>query len=166
MPNRCVDFQFLAEPTHVNFGGKVHGGMMMKWMDQAGYACAVGWSGAYCVTVSVGAIRFQKPILVGQIVHLHAQVVHTGISSIHVFVSADATDPKTALQCETNHCMISFVATDETGKIIPAPKWQPQTANDMLLERYAIAMKSLSIQAEEMLNFRDASLCLSKWSTN
>ena len=67
MPNRCVDFQFLAEPTHVNFGGKVHGGMMMKWMDQAGYACAVGWTGAYCVTVSVGAIRFQKPILVGQL---------------------------------------------------------------------------------------------------
>jgi acyl-CoA hydrolase len=154
MPNRSVDFQFLAEPTHVNFGGKVHGGMMMKWMDQAGYACAVGWSGAYCVTVSVGAIRFSRPILVGQLVHLKAQVVHTGQTSIHVFVSADATDPKTSAQRETNHCMISFVATDEAGHIIQAPQWQPVTENDKLLERYAIAMKQLSIQAEQMLNER------------
>ncbi len=42
---REVTFRFLAEPTDVNFGGKVHGGMVMKWIDQAGYACAVGWSG-------------------------------------------------------------------------------------------------------------------------
>jgi len=32
--------------------------MVMKWIDQAGYACAVGWSGKYCVTVAVGGIRF------------------------------------------------------------------------------------------------------------
>ncbi len=45
-----IEFRFLAEPIHVNFGGKVHGGMVMKWMDQAGYACAAAWSGKYCVT--------------------------------------------------------------------------------------------------------------------
>jgi len=48
---RAVEFRFLAEPTHVNFGGKVHGGMVMKWIDQVAYACAAGWSGLYCVTV-------------------------------------------------------------------------------------------------------------------
>ena len=53
-----VTFRFLAQPTDVNFGGKVHGGMAMKWIDQAGYACAVGWSGAYCVTASVSGIQF------------------------------------------------------------------------------------------------------------
>ena len=42
-----VTFRFLAQPTDVNFGGKVHGGMAMKWIDQAGYACVVGWSGMY-----------------------------------------------------------------------------------------------------------------------
>ena len=50
--------RFLAEPTDMNFGGKVHGGAVMKWIDQAGYACAVGWSGHYCVTLYVGGIRF------------------------------------------------------------------------------------------------------------
>ena len=56
-----VTFRFLAQPTDVNFGGKVHGGMAMKWIDQAGYACAVGWSSAYCVTASVSGIRFVAP---------------------------------------------------------------------------------------------------------
>ena len=42
MPNRELTLQFLAEPSDVNFGGKVHGGMVMKWIDQAGYACAAG----------------------------------------------------------------------------------------------------------------------------
>ena len=46
--------RFLAEPTDVNYGGKVHGGVVMKWIDQAGYAAAVGWSGTYSVTVAVG----------------------------------------------------------------------------------------------------------------
>ena len=44
MPSSKVVFRFLAEPTDVNFGGKVHGGAVMKWIDQAGYACAAGWS--------------------------------------------------------------------------------------------------------------------------
>ena len=54
----ALSMRFLAEPTDVNFGGKVHGGIVMKWIDQAGYAAAVGWSGKYSVTVAVGGIRF------------------------------------------------------------------------------------------------------------
>jgi acyl-CoA hydrolase len=151
MPNRSVDFQFLAEPTDVNFGGKVHGGMMMKWMDQAGYACAVGWSGQYCMTVSVGAIRFRNPVLVGQLVHLHAKVVHTGNSSIHVFITVEALDPKTQTPRETNHCIITFVAVDDAGERIKVPTWSPDTADDYLLEEYAIRMKFFSTEAEELL---------------
>ena len=54
MKKNSVTFRFLSEPADVNFGGKVHGGAVMKWIDQAGYTCAVGWSGRYCVTVYVG----------------------------------------------------------------------------------------------------------------
>jgi len=52
--------------------------MVMKWIDQAGYACAVGWSGAYCVTVAVGGIQFVEPILIGDLVTVHAKLIHTG----------------------------------------------------------------------------------------
>jgi acyl-CoA hydrolase len=53
-----MTFQFVSEPGDVNFGGKVHGGAVMKWIDQAAYATASSWSEGYCVTVYVGGIRF------------------------------------------------------------------------------------------------------------
>ena len=57
---RKVTLRFLAEPGHVNFGGKVHGGAVMKWIDQAGYTCAAGWTGEYCVTLYLGGLHFLR----------------------------------------------------------------------------------------------------------
>lgn len=138
---RAIDFRFLAEPTDVNFGGKVHGGIVMKWMDQAGYACAAHWSGMYCVTVSIGAIRFLKPILVGQLVTLKAKVVYTGKTSMHIFIEIEAGDPKSNMMENTGHCLVVFVACDEQGNPVTVPHWQPQTASDVALEQYAIEAK-------------------------
>ena len=151
---RTVEFRFLAEPTHVNFGGKVHGGMVMKWIDQAAYACAARWSGLYCVTVSVGTIRFRRPILVGHLVELEAKVVHTGHSSMHIFIQVRSGDTQTEQLPETNHCIITFVALDEQGNTAAVPAWQAQTAEDRFLEQYAIQMKQFSQQVEQqMLDF-------------
>lgn len=154
MPHHQIDFQFLAAPSDVNFGGKVHGGMLMKWMDQAGYACAVGWTGCYCVTISVGAIRFRNPVYVGQLVHLHAQVVHTGKTSVQIFISVEAADPKTMHAIETNHCIMTFAAMNDAGELVAVPSWQPQSADDYLLEHYAIQMKGFSCEAERLLTHR------------
>ena len=138
---RSIDFRFLAEPTDVNFGGKVHGGIVMKWMDQAGYACAAQWSSRYCVTVSIGGIRFIRPILVGQMVTLKAQIVHTGNTSMHIFISVEAGDPRLQNMVETGHCVMSFVASDEAGYPVEVPSWQPVSEQDKLLEQYAIKAK-------------------------
>src|SRR4028119_2083124 len=91
---REITLRFLAEPTAVNFGGKVHGGAVMKWIDQAGYTCAVGWSGQYCVTVYVGGIRFYQPIFIGHLVEVRARLIFTGRSSMHIAVDVSARDPK------------------------------------------------------------------------
>ena len=112
---RDITLRFLAEPTDVNFGGKVHGGAVMKWIDQAGYACAVGWSGYYCVTVYIGGIRFYKPIFIGQIVEVSATVVHTGTSSMHIAIDVSATEPKTGARKRTTRCLVVFVAVDGGG---------------------------------------------------
>ena len=85
MAHPSTTFRFLAEPTDVNFGGNVHGGIVMKWIDQAAYACAAQWSKCYCVTVSANGIRFIKPIKVGQLVEITASLVHTGASSMHIY---------------------------------------------------------------------------------
>lgn len=138
---RSLNFRFLAEPTDVNFGGKVHGGIVMKWMDQAGYACAAQWSAKYCVTVSIGGIRFLRPILVGQMVTLKAKIVHTGRTSMHVYISIEASDPRLSVIRETGHCIMVFVASDEAGQPVEVPSWQAKTAHDLALEQYAIQAK-------------------------
>ena len=110
MAHPSTTFRFLAEPTDVNFGGNVHGGIVMKWIDQAAYACAAQWSKCYCVTVSANGIRFIKPIKVGQLVEITASLVHTGASSMHIYVvvkSGDATENTTSV---ANRCFITFMA--------------------------------------------------------
>ena len=67
IPMSSIVLRFLAEPSTVNFGGKVHGGTVMKWIDEAGYACATSWSKRYCVTVFIGSIRFHRPIRIGEL---------------------------------------------------------------------------------------------------
>ncbi len=129
--------RFLAEPAHVNFGGKVHGGAVMKWIDQAGYACAAGWTGQYCVTVYVGGINFMRPILVGELVEVRARVCYTGTTSVHVAIDVHAGDPRGAASNRTAICVIVFVALDKNGRPTPAPPWVPRSDRDRFLESYA-----------------------------
>jgi acyl-CoA hydrolase len=86
MTNKTI-FQFISEPGDVNYGGNVHGGSVMKWIDQAGYACASSWSSSYCVTVYVGGIRFFSPIKIGHIVKVEAEVIYTGKTSMHISIN-------------------------------------------------------------------------------
>ncbi len=96
MADHQITLRFLAEPTDVNFGGKVHGGAVMKWIDQAGYACAVNWCKQYAVTVNVGGIRFFKPVFIGNLVEIRARLVHTGSSSMHIAVDVFSKKPQDA----------------------------------------------------------------------
>ena len=140
---RGVTLRFLAEPGHVNFGGKVHGGSVMKWIDQAGYTCAAGWTGAYCVTIYVGAVHFIRPIHVGEIVECRALVILTGRTSLHIAVDIYARDPKEPALKRTGHCVIVFVALDEAGQPVPVPPWTPVTDTDRALQAYALRLVEL-----------------------
>lgn len=141
-PRECV-FRWISQPTDVNWGGKVHGGMVMKWMDQAAYACAVGWCGGYAVTASVGGMSFLKPIHIGDVVEVRARVILTGTSSMHITVDVDAIDPRTQLRTLTTRCVMVFVALDEDGKATPVPVWTPRTDDDRRLADYAGRLKAL-----------------------
>jgi acyl-CoA hydrolase len=130
-------FRFLAEPTSVNFGGKVHGGALMKWIDETAYACAATWSGCYCVTVSVGNIRFRRPILVGNLVELRARIVATGRTSMHIHVSVHAGDPRSGGLQQTTDCLVVFVAVDANGATVPVPAFTPGNDEQRRLAKYA-----------------------------
>jgi len=151
---RIVTFNFLAEPTDVNFGGKVHGGAVMKWIDQVAYACASGWSKHYCVTVYVGGIRFFKPIQIGHSVKLEAKVIYTGNSSMHISVDVWSGSLWEENWTKNTHCIIIFVAMDESGTPSSVPKWVPETEQDKALEAYAIRlMERRKLIEDEMLPF-------------
>jgi acyl-CoA hydrolase len=155
MPTHIVTFRFLSEPSDVNFGGKVHGGAVMKWIDQAAYTCAVNWSSQYCVTVYVGGIRFLNPIHIGDMVEVQARLVYTGRSSMHIAVDIKTINPKTKVESKATHCVIVFAAVDDMGKTIPVPKWEPQTEDDKTMERYAIRLTEMrkEINEEMLLHF-------------
>ena len=147
--NGLTDFRFLAEPTDVNFGGKVHGGMVMKWIDQASYACAAQWSKRYCVTVSANAIRFIRPILVGQMVWLQARIVHTGKTSMHIYVVVRASDPKDDNMVVTNRCFITFMAVDEAGFPVEVPVFTADSDEDKMLEKVAMHGKDFAKKLDQ-----------------
>lgn len=146
-----ITLRFLAEPADVNFGGKVHGGAVMKWIDQAGYTCAVGWSRFYCVTAHVGGIRFLRPITIGHVVEVAARLMHTGRTSLHVLITVRARDPKGDTLTETARCTMVFVAIGADGEPTRVPAWQPRTEADRSLQQFALRQAELGATVEALL---------------
>jgi acyl-CoA hydrolase len=145
---RTVTLRFLAEPRDVNFGGKVHGGAVMKWIDQAGYACAAGWTGCYCVTVWVGGMHFLAPIRVGDLVEIRAMVIRTGRTSLDIAVDVYAGDPKSTSRQRSGHCVLVFVALDSDGQPTRVAAWRPTDPVDVALERWAARLGQLRRQMD------------------
>jgi len=146
---REITLRFLAGAADMNIYGKVHGGSMMKWMDEAAYACAAGWSGLPCVTVYVSGIQFHKPVTVGNIVELTATLIYTGRTSMHVAVNVCSADPRNGEYEQTTSCVIVYVAIDDNGIPIEVPRWEPETERDRALHAYARRMMELRQGIEE-----------------
>ena len=123
MSKSSIVLRFLAEPSTVNFGGKVHGGTAMKWIDEAAYACAAAWSGLYCVTASVGNINFIHPISIGDLVEVEAKIVKTGTSSMNIHVVVSSGKPTEEELIKTTECNMVMVAVNQYGKPTPVKRF-------------------------------------------
>jgi acyl-CoA hydrolase len=159
-PQRSLVLRFLAEPQDVNFGGNVHGGTVMKWIDLAAYACAAGWSSRYCVTAYAGGIRFVSPIHVGSLVEVCAEVIYTGTSSMHIAIQVYASDPKLLKRQKTTHCIVVMVAVDENGNKTEIPKWIPKSDEDKEQHQLAIRLmelrKEISLEMDKLIQDNSA----------
>ena len=108
--------RFLAAPTDVNWGGKVHGGIVMRWIDEAAHVLATRWTGSdRNVAIFTGGVRFYRPLRIGHVVEVEARLLHTGRTSMHVGVHVRSGDPaRGASGMElTTYCRTIFVAIDE-----------------------------------------------------
>src|SRR6185295_6040617 len=85
----------LMIPSYANFGGKIHGGILLSLMDKVAYACASKHAGNYCVTVSVENVDFLEPVEVGEMVSMFASVNHVGKTSMVIGIKVIAENFKT-----------------------------------------------------------------------
>ncbi|MGK8512023.1 acyl-CoA thioesterase [Nocardia asiatica] len=139
------------QPADAGILGSVDGGKLLEWIDKVAYAAAAQWSGRYCVTAYVGNIHLDRPIAVGELVELHANLVHTGRTSMHILVTVYSTDPTRVRQVQSAQCLTIFVAVDEERRNVEVPQWHPTTMLEMRRHRQARARISVRKQIEEAM---------------
>lgn len=135
----------LMIPSYANFGGKIHGGILLSLMDKVAYACATKHAGTYVVTVSVDNVEFRQPVEVGELVSLHASVNYVGKSSLIVGIKVVAENIKTATVKHTNTSYFTMVAKEDDGKLATVPPLILE--DDVDIRRFLEAMKRKEIKA-------------------
>src|ERR1051325_4381871 len=106
----------LMIPSYANFGGKIHGGILLSLMDKVAYACASKHAGNYCVTVSVENVEFLEPVEVGEMVSMFASVNYVGTSSMIIGIKVIAENFKSGTVKHTNTSYFTMVAKGEDGQ--------------------------------------------------
>ena len=134
-----ITLRFMAVPSDTAAGGRsVAAGSVMEWIDKAGYACAVGWAGAYCVTAYVGNVRHRRPIPPGSLIEVQARLVYTGRTSMHVVVTVSSAQVSERTYTPATTCILVFVAKGADGRPTQVPAWQPVSRSDHKLAEGAL----------------------------
>lgn len=136
----------LMIPAFANFGGKIHGGILLSMMDKAAYACAAKHAGGYCVTVSVEGVEFKAPVSVGELVSIHASVNYVGRTSLVIGMRVTAENVETGIIKHTNTSYFTMVAKDKNGEPTPVPPLVLETKEDV--RRFLEAMKRKELKSQ------------------
>ncbi|MDO4929286.1 MAG: hotdog domain-containing protein [Corynebacterium sp.] len=137
--------RFLAKPMDVNWGGKVHGGTAMEWIDEAATACTMEWSGERTVAVYAGGIRFYRPIQIGDLIEVDARMMRTDARSMQMSIHVRAATPTAGVAgLETSiHATMTYVGVDLDGRALQARQFRPHTEEDLRLAEHANTLREL-----------------------
>ncbi len=116
-----ISISELMQPSHSNFGGKIHGGYILNLMDQIAFACASKHSETYCVTASVNTVDFLHPIEIGELVTMKASVNYVGKTSMVVGIRVEAENIRTGAIKHSNSSYFTMVAKDDNGNSVIVP---------------------------------------------
>ena len=111
-----LSMSVLMTPDMSNFAGNVHGGTILRLLDQTAFACASQYSGSYVVTLSVDQVLFKEPIHVGELVTFLASVNFVGKTSMEIGIRVEAQNIQQRTIRHTNTCYFTMVAVDEHRK--------------------------------------------------
>jgi acyl-CoA hydrolase len=149
LPAHQLTMTVLMTPDMANFSGNVHGGTVLKFLDQVAYACASRYAGRYVVTLSVDQVMFREPIHVGELVTFLASVNYTGRSSMEVGIKVIAENIQTQEVRHANSCFFTMVAVDEQRRPVQVPELRPFTPEEKLRHEAAKRRKMLRQELEQ-----------------
>jgi len=136
----------LMTPDKANFSGNVHGGTLLKYLDEVAYACASRYAGQYVVTLSVDQVNFRQPVHVGELVTFLASVNYVGNTSMEIGIKVITEDIRQKTVRHTNSCFFTMVAVGEDGRPAPVPSLEPKTPDQK--RRFAQAQQRRQIRRE------------------
>jgi acyl-CoA hydrolase len=149
LPAHQLTMTVLMTPDTANFAGNVHGGTILKLLDQVAYACASRYAGRYVVTLSVDQVMFRQPVHVGELVTFLACVNHTGKSSMEIGIKVMAENIRTQEVRHVNSCFFTMVAVDDDRKPVPVPPLRPFTPDERRRWDAAVVRKQLRQELEQ-----------------
>ena len=139
LKSRDLTMTVLMTPDMVNFSGNVHGGAMLKLLDQVAYACAVRYSGRYAVTLAVEKVVFKLPVHVGELATFMARINYVGKTSMEVGIKVVTENPRNGECRHVMTCFFYMISVDENRKPVELDPFTPETDEDK--ERWADALK-------------------------
>ncbi len=122
MKQSATTMSRLLQPDEANVYGNVHGGVILRYIDET--AAVAAWRHARVpkvVTASFERMSFKEPVFVGDLLHIHATVRHTGRSSMIIGCRVEAEEPSTGHLRHVASAHVTFVALDKSGKPTPCP---------------------------------------------
>lgn len=142
----------LMIPSYANFGGKIHGGILLSLMDKVAYACSSKHAGTYCVTVSVDKVDFLQPVEVGELVSMHASVNYVGKTSIIVGIRVESQNVKLGTIKHTNSCYFTMVAKGEDDKPAQVPELILESREEVKRFIECMRMKEIKQRVKDEMN--------------
>src|ERR1700752_1330406 len=125
-----VTLSQLMHPEHVNLLGNVHGGWIMKLVDEAAALACMRHAQKKVVTVAIDSMTFRRPIRIGDLIILNAEVSYTGRTSMEAEVHVVAETPLTGKRTHTNTAYLVYVALDDMGRPTQVPPLQAETEEE------------------------------------
>ena len=139
----------LMTPDMANFAGNVHGGTLLKFLDQVAYACASRYAARYVVTVSVDQVMFRQPVHVGELVSFLASVNYTGKSSMEIGIKVIAENIRSQQKRHVNSCFFTMVAVGDDGKPTQVPPLRPFSPDEKRRHAAAEVRKAMRREMEQ-----------------
>jgi len=139
-------------PTNANPFGHIHGGDIMKYIDDAAGVVAMKHARTTVVTASIDRLDFHKPVHIGNLLILKASLNSTGRTSMEIGVRVEAEDLLTGVVTHIASAYLTFVALDDNNRPTPVSSYKPETPEALRRKKQAHERKVCFYKSKNLDN--------------